>query len=178
MDVIKELRGKYTTATGIGHCLGISARRVQQLVHEGAIPQPTNGKYSIADSMYKYCQFLRNGLPGEDTLDLDAERAKHEALKRQLTELKLAKEEGRLHDAKQVEMMVGGMLTVFKRRLQAMPHKMAIILQNKTLDEINELLSNEIYAILVELSEYEVTEFIPDGDDDETEPDDDSGEDA
>ncbi len=173
MEVIKELRGKYTTAGGIGSCLGLSPRRVQQLVHEGAIPAPVNGKYSITDSIYKYCQFLRNGLPDEGALDYDTERAKHEALKRQLTELKLAREEGRMHDARQVEMMVGGMLTVFRRRMLALPHKMAMMLSNKTPDEINNLLSNEIHAALTELSENEATEFMPDDEDDDGSDEDD-----
>ncbi len=162
METINDLGGKKTTANGIAACLGVSRRWVYQLVSENIIPKPDNGKFPIVESVVRYCAYLRSGAIKGESIDYEQEKAKHEAAKRELAELKLAKYKGEIHEERDLEIMIGGMLTVFRRRMLAIPHKMAKVLQDKTPEEIDDILSKEIDLALTELAECDASKFAGD----------------
>ena len=78
--------------------------------------------------------------------------------------INLGKIKGELLEAKDVEMALGGMLTVFRRRMLSLPHKMAKILVGKKEREIGRLLSREIDSALTDLSDCDVSKFGDGGD--------------
>jgi len=91
---------------------------------------------------------------GENSLDLMEEKARHERVKRELAELKLAKAEARVYDARTVEMVMTEMLSNLRTQLLGLPSKMAPQLEGKEKGEIYGIMTREIEDKLSELSEY------------------------
>ena len=82
------------------------------------------------------------------------EKAKHEKVKRELAELKLAKCEGNVYDATTVELVFVEMTTMLRTQLLGLPAKLAPILEGKAKEEIYQIMTEEIEAKLGELGEY------------------------
>ena len=107
-------------------------------------------------------------------IDIEKERALHEAADRKLAELKLAKLEGRVFDSTTVELKQVEVLSNLRTRLLGLPAKLAPEIE--MLDEagIEKLLTREIEEALDELPEYSPElyldeEVIPQHGDDELE---------
>lgn len=144
--------------TNLAKALGITNARVSQLVKEGVIFRDDgdkSGAVMLVKSVQSYTAY--KGVPAssdEEDADYMVEKAKHEKVKRELSELKLAKEEARAYDAKTVELVMIEMLSNLRTQLLGLPSKLAPIVEHKGKDEIYERLTEEIEAKLSELSEY------------------------
>ncbi|MDY5846102.1 MAG: hypothetical protein SPJ92_06160, partial [Bariatricus sp.] len=97
-----------------------------------------------------------------ENLDLDEEKAQHEHLKRQITEIKLQLIKGQVHKAEDVEAVMTDMFTKFKSKMIALPAKMARRLEGKSRTEIQRILKMEIDNALVELAAYNASDFYSD----------------
>ena len=96
----------------------------------------------------------------DNELDYMAEKAKHEKVKRELSELRLAKEEGRAYDAATVELVMTEMVSNLRTQLLGLPSKLAPILNGADRDRIYDVLTQEIEEKLAELSEYRPEMFM------------------
>ena len=98
------------------------------------------------------------------------EKAKHEKIKREIAELKLAMMEGNAYSAKTVELVMTEMLSNLRTQLLGLPTKLAPQLEGKKKEQIYTILTHEIEEKLSELSEYSPDLFIDEEvvDDDET----------
>lgn len=65
--------------------LGITPRRVQQLVEEGVLERDSRGQYTLGDCVRAYCGYLGSREPAASTA-LDAERTKALALQNAIRE--------------------------------------------------------------------------------------------
>lgn len=153
-EIIKITSATRTTGDGMAACFGITRQRIIQLANEGILERDEGAKYNVTSNIKKYLAYRSNS-KGE--ISYDTEKMLHERAKRGLAELTLAERNKEVHSATDIEMMVGGMITIFKRRMLGMPHKMANILSNKNADDINELLTKEIHAALTELAAFDVS---------------------
>lgn len=153
-------------ATVLSELLGVSDRRVRQLAEEGILIRAAKGRYKLAESMKNYILTLRianqdseEKIYGE-TLDLDAEKAKHEVVKIQMSELKLQLMKGQLHKSEDVRAVMCDMLTAFRSRLMNQPAKSAPVLANMyDAGQIQSYLEKEMTDALLELRQYEPKEF-------------------
>ena len=82
------------------------------------------------------------------------EKAKHEKIKREIAEHKLAIMEGNAYSAKTVELVMTEMLSNLRTQLLGLPTKLAPQLEGKTKEQIYVRLTREIEEKLSELSEY------------------------
>ena len=57
-------------------------------------------------------------------------------------------------------MVMSDMLTNFKQKLQTMPSKLSTKVEGKSAGEINQILTDEIIEVLMELSEYNPEQFV------------------
>lgn len=126
-EPLKDVRVKRNLAADL---LGLTTRRLDQLVNEGQIVRTVRGLYSVVS----ICRYLREkgssssidedsdaeGLPV-----LDEERAKLTQAKAELAALKLQEETGRLLDGGEVERTWVAALKILQTRLLALPTKMA-----------------------------------------------------
>lgn len=142
--------------------IGVSDRRVRQLAQEGILIRVSKGRYSLAKSIKGYivnlklAQTMDKDNKESGPVDLDIEKAKHEKIKRQLSENKLSLQLGKLHRAEDVERVMTDMLANFKGKTLNIPSRLAVKLTNQS-DEvyIEEVLRTACIESLQELSEYD-----------------------
>lgn len=157
------------SAQRMGDILGVGDRMVRYLAEEGVLKRNSHGKYLLVASVKNYILTLKISKPtaaetekSEGPLSWEDEKAKHEKLKRQITDLKLQVLKGHLHKSEDVERVVNDMLAKFKSKMEAMPAKLARKLEKKSKTQILEILQNEIRSALEELSEYNPSDYYSD----------------
>lgn len=156
---------KTGTSSDLAALLNITVRRVQQLANDGILTREAEGGFNLPDAIAEYYKYKY--LP-DDEVDYMEEKAKHEAAKRALAELELAKRRNEVHDAADVEAVMTDMLSNLRGQLSALPTKMASVLADRSADYISAALSEEIEARLSELSDYNPAMFSDYGVSDET----------
>lgn len=149
----------------------VKDRTVRDLADKGIVKRNSHGKYLFWNSAKSYITALKvvNAGKGdskteddENVLDLDAEKAQHEHLKKQITEIKLQLIKGQVHKAEDVEAVMTDMFEKFKSKMTAMPSKLARKLEGKSRTEIQRILKREIDYALVELASYNPADFYSD----------------
>lgn len=154
MKVTGNIKELTVTQTALSRALGLTPARINQLIDLEVVirdeKDPSGGVF-LFDSVKNY--YLSRKAAKEDA-DLFLEKARHERVKRQISELKLAREEGRLYEASTVEAVMIEQLVGLRTHLLSLGAKMASLLEGKTRSEIAALLDREIEERLSELSEY------------------------
>lgn len=151
---------------------GLKDRTIRNLADKGIVQRDSHGRYLLWNSAKGYITALKVANAGKNqqkdvdddmkSLDLDEERAQHEHLKRQITEIKLQLIKGQVHKAEDVEAVMTNMFAKFKSKMTALPAKMARRLEGKSKTEIQKILKSEIDAALVELASYNAADFYSD----------------
>lgn len=150
---------------------GVKDRTIRDLAERGIIKRDSHGRYLFWDSARSYITALKVANAGKSTqnvddkgknIDLDEERAQHEHIKRQITEIKLQLIKGQVHKAEDVEAVMTDMFTRFRSKMTALPTKMARKLEGKSKVEIQRILKQEIENALVELASYNAADFYSD----------------
>lgn len=150
---------------------GVKDRTIRDLADKGIIKRDSHGKYLFWNSAKSYITALKVANAGkgnvkadnnETGLDLDEEKAQHEHLKRQITEIKLQLIKGQVHKAEDVEAVMTDMFEKFKSKMSALPSKLAKKLEGKSKTEIQRILKREIDNALVELASYNAADFYSD----------------
>lgn len=166
---VDELHAVTVSAQRLGKILGVGDRMVRHLAEEGVLKRNSHGKYLLVESVKNYILTLKisktssnEGELEDGTLDWENEKAIHERIKRQITELKLQVLKGQLHKSEDVERVVNDMLAKFKSKMEAMPAKLARKLEKKSKTQILEILQDEIRSGLEELSEYNPSDYYSD----------------
>lgn len=165
---VKNKAEKLGNTAELAELLNISTRRVNQLVDQEVLRREAEGCFNLPVNIAAYYEFK---LGSKEEADYLEEKAKHEAAKRQLAELELAKRQDEVHDADDVEAVMTDMLTNIRSQLLALPSKMAPILANRDKGYISKVLNDEIESRLTELSDYEPGIFDRSADVDEAEDD-------
>ena len=150
---------------------GVKDRTIRDLADKGIIKRDSHGKYLFWNSAKSYITALKvvnagkgntKAADDEDSLDLEEEKAQHEHLKRQITEIKLQLIKGQVHKAEDVEAVITDMFVRFKSKMTALPSKLAKRLEGKSRTEIQRILKNEIDNALAELASYNPADFYSD----------------
>ena len=149
----KPVRG---SSYDLASLLQITQRRANQLVDEKIITRQPEGDFILPEAV---AEFYAHKYKAEKALDLMAERAIHEKVKRELSELDLRERQRELHEASDVELVLTDMLVRVRTRLLGIPMAMAPRLAGLTKGKIAELLEKEIESALIELKDYSPTMF-------------------
>ena len=162
------------TAKDLAEIVGISKRRVNQLVKEGGIFfKELDGKFDVQKNVEN---FYKNKFSDTDAkANYDDERAKHEKIKRERASLHLKLLKGDLHKSKDVEEAMTMMIVNAKQKLLGLPTKAApMVIGYKDITSIQQILSQVVEEALLELVEYSADLFgdkapysNADGDDDD-----------
>lgn len=164
------------TAKELAEIIGISERRVNQLVKDGGIFfKELDGKFDVQKSVEN---FYKNKFNDADSkASYDDERAKHERIKRERASLHLKVLKGELHKTKDVEEAMTTMIVNAKQKLLGLPTKAApMVIGYKDITSIQKILDQIVEEALMELVEYSADLFgdkvalfanAADGDDDD-----------
>ena len=168
MKVTRELRKLTTTQTEMARVLGISQQRVSQLLQEEVMAVDDDGGLLVVESLKNFYKLRKGPASSGEEPDYMEEKALHERVKREIAELKLAKMENSVYDAKTVELVMTEQLSNLRTQLLGLPSKLAPIIEGKSKEEIYETMTREIEEKLMELSEYTpelfTEEFVEDDD--------------
>lgn len=140
----------------LSRLIGITQRRINQLAEDKIITRQPEGDFILPEAIAEFYSFK---FQNEEAVDYMAEKAKHEAAKRQLAEIELAKRRNEVHEAEDVEAVMTDMLVNLRSQLLGIPTKMAPILANRDQGFVDKALTDEIQSRLAELSEYNPTVF-------------------
>lgn len=167
-NVKKDVSDLVVSTDVLGELFGYSRRRINQFVEEGVLERQSPGRFLLAQSVKKYIDFIKLGKAGEEEEEATAqyweEKALHEKAKREMAELKLAKEKRQLHSSADVEFVMTDMLVTFRNRILSIPQKVApAVLGLTSLAEITNVVDSELREALTELSGYDPVMF--DGED-------------
>ena len=166
---VKEISVKQRA---LAQALGVSAPRVSQLVKDGVIVKDENnagGAVLLFESLKNYFQG-KPAVGGDgEVIDYWEEKAKHERTKREIAEIRLAKMENRVYDARTVELVLTEMLSNLRTQLLGLPSKLAPQLDGMSKEQIYEAMTREIEDKLSELSEYKPELFTAEEIEDEDE---------
>jgi phage terminase Nu1 subunit (DNA packaging protein) len=153
----------YVNAKELANALDLSERRINQLVSEGTLEKGNDGKFNIYSAIESYVK-KTHGLDAD--LSYEVERAEHEQIKKEMAQIRLDKLRNKVHDAKDVELVLTNMLVTFRTRMLGIPSQVAPrILGKKDLASVIGDITTEIKEALKELSEYNPEMFKPEGDD-------------
>ena len=154
---IKEIT---VTQTALGRALNLSPARVHQLIELEIVrrdEKDTSGGVFLFDSVVNY---LQSKYSKSDEANYFLEKARHERVKRQRAELKLAQEEGQLYEATVVEAVMIEQLVGLRTHLLSLGAKLGAQLEGKTRAEIATMIDREVEDRLMELSEYKPELFM------------------
>lgn len=150
---------------------GLKSRTIRDLADKGIIKRDSHGKYLLWDSAKGYITFLQviskskdrsESISSDGPLDLEVEKAEHERLKKQITEIKLQLIRGQVHKSEDVERVMTDMFARFKSKITAIPAKLARKLEGKKRTEIQAILKKEMDNALRELAAYKPSDFYSD----------------
>jgi phage terminase Nu1 subunit (DNA packaging protein) len=137
----------------IAKLMDLDPRRVQQLVKEGIIPKPeTRGQYSIECNI-RYIRHLRAARDGE-TGDLLTEKTRLTRAQAEKAEIEAARLKGELISIAEAERGWSALVGAFRAKVLAIPPVAAVLLENKTEKEREQILTDMEYEALAELSNW------------------------
>lgn len=148
---VKEIT---VTQSALATAIGLTRQRVGQLIDLEIVvkdEKDLSGGVLLFQSLKNF--FLNKKAQTEDA-NLFKEKALHEKVKRQIAELKLAREEGKLYDAATVESVMIEQLSGLRTHLLSLGMKLGATLEGKKRGEIADIINKEIEERLQELSEY------------------------
>ena len=137
--------------------IGVSAPRVSQLIQDGIIirdEESTGGAVMLCESLKNYYQSKQSYQSDGKNVNYWEEKAKHERAKRKIAELRIARMENHVYDAKTVELVMTEQLSNLRTQLLGLPSKLAPQLEGMARENIYEVMTKEIEEKLMELSEY------------------------
>lgn len=145
---------------------GLTTRWIRQLSEEGVLKKTGRGRYNLQENIKNYIVYLKTNqnlkqeIKDDDELDADIEKALLVRRQREKLDLEIAAIRGTMHFSKDVEIVMNDMLANFRAKILAMPTKVApLLLARDDISEIQQLLQEEFFEALKELSSYDPSLF-------------------
>lgn len=154
-------------ATFVAKLFGLSVRRIQQLTQDGVLAtekvEGNKRRYDLLLTVQKYIGYLQDKVAkkgeGKDDAQNESRKIKADAdlraAKAEIAEMELKELRGEMHRSEDVEAMTTDLVFTIRGMILALPGRLAIDLSTLTNPaEISERIKQEVYAILLELSNY------------------------
>lgn len=151
MKIIDDFKDIYTNTEGFAKCLGVTPRRINQLVKEGAFEKTRSGEIHVSSAILQYVRFKSRD---HAEVEYQKEKALHEKAKRELAEIEVQTKRNELHAAFAVEQVMSVMLANTRTRLLGLGAALTPLLAGKKKGEINDIINSSIEEILCELKDY------------------------
>jgi len=134
--------------------LGLSTRRIQQLVQDGQFEAVKRGRFNLAKSVSRYIELFTKEQTDTDKEKLEAELSIKKA-KAIVAVLEAKELQGKMHRSDDVAAMTEDLVFAIRGMLLALPGRLAVdVVTAKDSTEASMIISKEIYAIMNELSNF------------------------
>lgn len=169
-NIPKESLDTHSKSDRIARLFGVTVRRVQQLTQEGIINtvdvKSGNGKtvkrYDTEETVQKYIKYLSDKANNRNQKSTDLEDQKLEGeirikdARAQKLEMELQELRGEMHRSEDVEAVTNELVYSIRSMLLALPGRLAVDTCNAASPaEASDLIRQECYQILVELSDHQ-----------------------
>lgn len=164
--------------TELAECLGVTPRYIRDMIQKGFFQFKDGRKYNLAPCIKEYIAYKLKPKNSDGEIYLEKEKAEHEKAKKEISQLKLRKMKGEVHEAVYVELYWNEMLLNFANKLETIPSKIAVQVVGETdVQRIIKLLDDSVEEALNELSQYDPSQ-IESNTDDYSDEDEDEEEDS
>lgn len=155
---------KITSETEVGTTelacvLGITGRRIRQMVEDGQLNKSAQGRFLLASSVQQYIRFL-SGEP-ISTEDVELERARQKAevtlkkSKAQIASMEALELHGKMHRSEDVEALTEDLIYAMRSALLALPGRLAVdVFSAANSAEAADIIRCEVHKVMLEVSEY------------------------
>ncbi len=136
--------------------LGITGRRVRQLVEDGVLEKISTGCFLLCKSVQAFVagvnQKSKPTKTDEDRAEAEVSLKKAKAIKAVLEAKEL---QGKMHRSEDVEAITGDLILFMRDRLSALPGRLAVdVAEVDNPAKVAEIIKNEVYKIMEEMSHY------------------------
>lgn len=147
------------STTELACILGITGRRIRQLVEDGQLEKVGRGRFALGDSLQRYIKSLSTvSLDAEDRSNDKARRradAVIKASKATVAKMEAQELQAKMHRAEDVAAMTEDLIRAIKEAINTLPDRLAVdVAAAPTPAEAAEIIRKEVYRVMRELSEY------------------------
>lgn len=140
--------------------LGLTSKRIRQMVEEGIMSTSGKNAYPLAECVQNYSKFLRQQMPSKEDVKIEQSRRKAEVTmkvsKAEIVRLELQELKGKMHRAEDIEAITEDLVYAIRGALLAIPGRLAVdVVGVESAAEASEIIRAEIYKVMEELSRYE-----------------------
>ncbi|MCC8156345.1 MAG: hypothetical protein LIO54_03600 [Oscillospiraceae bacterium] len=138
--------------------LGVTGRRVRQMVEDGVLEKVGRGKYNLTDCVKRYVAARESAKEPPDELDVKYKRAraKREAARADIAKMEADELDGKLHRSEDVAAMTADLLYTVRGAISALPGRLALNMVGLTsAAEASAIIRRETDDVLTGLSQYE-----------------------
>lgn len=145
--------------TELASVLGLSGRRVQQMIQDGTLLTVAKGRLRLADAVQRYIKFISADPVDEEDAKIEKGRRKAEATmkasKATIARLEAQELQGKMHRSEDVAAMTEDLIYTIRGALNALPGRLAVdIVTASTPAEASEIIRKEVYKVMRELAGY------------------------
>lgn len=160
-----EQKARVTDETEVGTTemamvLGVTARRVQQMIQDGTLQTVRRGVLLLADNVQRYITFITGSQMTEEERKTERARkaaeSKLKTAKAEIATLEANELKGRMHRSEDVEAMTQDLCDTIRTMLMSLPGRLAVDVSIcDSAEECSILIRDSVNAVLTELSGYE-----------------------
>lgn len=163
---VDDISGTMVSVKVLSKLFSLTERRIRDLAQEGILVRGgAKGRYDLEKSVKNYIVHLKinkniEGMKDNSKLDYEEEKAIHEKIKREKSEIELKVMRGEVHMSEDIELVMTNMLANFRSKVLAMPSKLAqsVVSQNDV-KFIRDRIKVECIEVLEELKDYDPAMF-------------------
>ncbi|MBR1589500.1 MAG: hypothetical protein IJ657_00250 [Acidaminococcaceae bacterium] len=140
--------------------LGLTVRRVQQLVQDGVFEAKTRGHFELAACVQKYIASLNKVFTTKEEKDLEKIRQTSDVTirksKADIARMEAEELQGKMHRAEDINALVGELIYAFRNTLLALPGRVAVDLAAAAnAAECADIIRKETHLMMQDLMQYE-----------------------
>ncbi len=140
--------------------LGLTVRRIQQLIQDGTFKTQTKGRLLLIDCVRSYFELVSTSQKTDEEKKLDkakiAAEVKLKAAKATMAHLQAEELKGKMHRSEDVQAFTQSLVDTIKQGLLSLPGRMAVELSLcETAEECSVIIKDTVKDLLLELSEFE-----------------------
>lgn len=153
-------RESICTTGELAGILGLTPRRLQQLVAEGILEQEEKGTFLLGKAVTQYLLYIKGGVKSDEELklELDKKRAevKMKKARARREELLTAELDGSMFRKEDVEAWTTDLVYAFKGAVMALPSRVAVdVAAEENPAACGAIVTREVKLILNELANYQ-----------------------
>lgn len=139
--------------------LGLTGRRIRQMVEDGELHKIGQGRFLLCDSVQQYIKSQSKHPEDAEAMRLDREKRSADVTlrvaKAQIAKLEAEELEGKMHRSEDVAAMTEDLIYTIRGAMNALPGRLAVdVAAAGTAAEAAEIIRREVYKIMGELASY------------------------